>query len=283
MLLPISILSEKNKERTVETKALLDTGAGGKFIDQNFVLAHGIRTHALDTPITVYNVDGTKNKTGTITRYTDLNLKIGDKTRKTRLMVTGLGKQKIILGFPWFEEMNPEINWKKGTLAWRKENRTPATVNEVLDEEEYLNRTQNKSSENDEESLDLSVMDVNGKIAPIWINAKTNLAMDMAIENNLKKKELSVTEMVPPEYHEFLDVFDEQKANRFPESRPWDHKIEMKEGFEPKSFKNYNLTPEEQIELDSFLKEKFGKRLYPSLTISDGITILFCQKERWKA
>ena len=67
MLLPISILSEKNKERTVKTKALLDTGAGGKFIDQNFVLAHGIRTHKLEKPITVYNVDGTKNKTGTIT------------------------------------------------------------------------------------------------------------------------------------------------------------------------------------------------------------------------
>ena len=67
MLLPISIISEKNKEKIVETKALLDTGAGGKFIDQNFVLAHGIRTHALDTPITVYNMDRTKNKTGTIT------------------------------------------------------------------------------------------------------------------------------------------------------------------------------------------------------------------------
>ena len=112
-------------------------------------------------------------------------------------MVTGLGKQKVILGFPWFEEMNPEINWKEGTLAWRKEKKTPATIAEVLDEEEYLNRTQNSSSENDEESLDLLVIDVNGKIAPIWINAKTNLAMDMAIENNLKKKELLVTKMVP--------------------------------------------------------------------------------------
>ena len=40
----------------------------------------------------------------------------------------------------------------------------------------------------------------------------------MAIENNLKKKELLVTEMVPPEYHEFLDVFYKQKANQFPES-----------------------------------------------------------------
>ena len=30
----------------------------------------------------------------------------------------------------------------------------------------------------------------------------------------------------------------------------------MKEGFEPKSFKNYNLTLAEQIELDKFLEEK---------------------------
>ena len=41
MLFSISILSEKNKERTVKMKALLDTGAGGKFIDPNFILALG--------------------------------------------------------------------------------------------------------------------------------------------------------------------------------------------------------------------------------------------------
>ena len=33
----------------------------------------------------------------------------------------------------------------------------------------------------------------------------------------------------------------------------------MKEGFEPKSFKNYNLTPEEQKELDKFLDENLEK------------------------
>ena len=33
----------------------------------------------------------------------------------------------------------------------------------------------------------------------------------------------------------------------------------MKEGFEPKSFKNYNLTPEEQLEQDKFLKENLEK------------------------
>jgi hypothetical protein len=39
----------------------------------------------------------------------------------------------------------------------------------------------------------------------------------------------------------------------------WDHKIDMKEGFEPKSFKNYNLTPEEQEELDKFLDKNLEK------------------------
>ena len=186
-----------------------------------------------------------ENKTGMITQYVDVNLQIGNRKTSTKLLVTGLGHQKIIPGFPWFEEQNPEINWETGTITWRKEIRTLATSIEVLDEEEYLNRTQNILDE-DEESI-ISFMDVNGKFKLVWINTKTNLAMDMAIENNLKKQEHTVEEMVPKEYHEFLNVFSEEKAARFPESKEWDHKIDMKEGFELKSFKNYNLTPEEQM------------------------------------
>ena len=59
MLLPTHIRNE-NCEKTVEVKALLDTGAGGCFIDQNY--ARRFETHDLDEPIKVYNVDGTENK-----------------------------------------------------------------------------------------------------------------------------------------------------------------------------------------------------------------------------
>jgi hypothetical protein len=39
----------------------------------------------------------------------------------------------------------------------------------------------------------------------------------------------------------------------------------MKKGFEPKLFKNYNLTPAEQIKLDKFLKENLEKGyIWPS-------------------
>jgi hypothetical protein len=39
----------------------------------------------------------------------------------------------------------------------------------------------------------------------------------------------------------------------------------MKEGFEPKSFKNYNLTLEEQKELDKFLDENLEKDIFDHL------------------
>jgi hypothetical protein len=98
----------------------------------------------------------------------------------------------------------------------------------------------------------------------VWIH-KTNIATELAIEENSKKTDKMDEQLVSAEYHEYLDIFSEEKAHCFPESRPWDHKIKMKEVFEPKSFKNYNLTPAEQIELDKFLKENLEKRyIWPS-------------------
>ena len=36
-----------------------------------------------------------------------------------QLLVTGLGNQRIILGFPWLNECNPDINWKTGEFKWK--------------------------------------------------------------------------------------------------------------------------------------------------------------------
>ena len=66
--------------------------------------------------ITARNVDGTTNKTGTINAYVDLTMEIDGKTTDVQLLVTGLGSQKIILGFPWLNKHNPDINWKTGTF-----------------------------------------------------------------------------------------------------------------------------------------------------------------------
>jgi len=39
--------------------------------------------------------------------------------------------------------------------------------------------------------------------------------------------------LIPPEYHWFLPLFWESIANKLPPQRPYDHRIPLKEGFEP--------------------------------------------------
>jgi len=44
---------------------------------------------------------------------------MGKEQFKERFYITGLGKQKMILGLPWLKKHNPLVNWKNGTLTWK--------------------------------------------------------------------------------------------------------------------------------------------------------------------
>jgi Retroviral aspartyl protease len=109
---PINIGSSK---QTVKT--LIDSGAGGLFIDQNF--AKNFEINYLDKPVMAYNVDGTENKRGTINAYINLKFKLGDRKFNKCFYVTGLRKQRIILGFPWLHKYNLIIDWKKGEITFK--------------------------------------------------------------------------------------------------------------------------------------------------------------------
>ena len=56
------------------TTTLLDCGATGLFINEEYAEHEGISTKQLSTPIPVYNVDGTPNEAGPITHVVDLIL-----------------------------------------------------------------------------------------------------------------------------------------------------------------------------------------------------------------
>ena len=144
----------------------------------------GFKILTLKEPLVARNVDGTKNKTGMITSFVNLTLTINGRKMTTDLMVTGLGKQNIILGFPWLNEQNPDIDWKTGKFTWRIQRRslkikryhdTPQLLNkskkptivEEPDEEEYLNRTQYPRP--DEEIL-LGYIEEAQKPNEVWIN-----------------------------------------------------------------------------------------------------------------
>jgi hypothetical protein len=62
MNVDILISSESlGQKKIIETTTLLDTGAGGKFIDQNFVRNQKIETKELKYPIKVFNVESRWN------------------------------------------------------------------------------------------------------------------------------------------------------------------------------------------------------------------------------
>ncbi|HET6992228.1 MAG TPA: hypothetical protein VFJ43_12925, partial [Bacteroidia bacterium] len=130
------------------------------------------------------------------------------------------------------------------------------TIAEEPDQDEGLNRTQNPAKD---ENILLAYIEETQRPNETWINAKTSTAIEFHLKHDEEKEDLPLKQQVPEAFHEFLDVFDEEKADRFPEPRSWDHKIELKEGFQPKSFKTYNLTPEEQTELDQWIKENLDK------------------------
>ena len=84
---PILINCDESKE-TVETLGLLDSGVGGEFIDQNYAKKAGFEIKKLDKPLRALNVDGTKNKRGTITSFVELKADepplIGNRARKAK-------------------------------------------------------------------------------------------------------------------------------------------------------------------------------------------------------
>jgi hypothetical protein len=135
------------------------------------------------------------------------------------------------------------------------------TVESEIDPEDWKNHTVNLIEELDNEQIGNAVLlsYIEEAKLKVWINAKTGIAMELAIKENKKKADLLVEKLIPEDLHDFLNVFDDNKANRFPKSNMWDHKIDIKEGFEPKSFKSYSLTLEEQKELDKFLDKNLEK------------------------
>ncbi|KAG5733026.1 hypothetical protein E4T56_gene3620 [Termitomyces sp. T112] len=56
-----------------------------------------------------------------------------------------------------------------------------------------------------------------------------------------KMEEQILSEVVPPEYHEFADVFSEGSAKKLPLHCSYDHKIDLEEGTSPLFGKIYNM------------------------------------------
>jgi hypothetical protein len=74
-------------------------------------------THQLKVPHQVFNVDGTKNQLGQVTKYCTLRISCRGMDQLQTFYVTNLGTDRVILGYPWLEVFNPQLDWKNRTIV----------------------------------------------------------------------------------------------------------------------------------------------------------------------
>ena len=165
---------------------------------------------ALKQPIDVYNVDRTLNKKETITHYVRILMTIRGRTKWETFYCTRLGKQRIILGLPWFRENNPIIDWETGHVSWRIKNQEIQKIQMKKIKEKKVEQ------ENQEEELDLLLRYINSELLenePEWIRTKITASQNLALQHKKPKQDRTVEEIVPPQFHDFLKVFDKEAAD----------------------------------------------------------------------
>ena len=93
-----------------ETWVLVNSGATENFIDFHTIMKLQLRTRKLSNPRMVYNVDQSINQNGMITHCCDLYVAKGNQKTWQQFYITNLGRNKLIFGYPWLKEFNPQIN-----------------------------------------------------------------------------------------------------------------------------------------------------------------------------
>jgi hypothetical protein len=299
IMVPIHLKTTDTMEEA-STEAMVDTGATGDFIDQDFVSQAKLPTRKLSQPVPVYNVDGTPNEAGSIREVVDVVMVYKGHSERILLAVTRLGKQSMILGISWLDKHNPEIDFRTGTVKMtrclprccigchteRKEERNtrkrdaqrinacrtgplPAFVEDIDDEEDEpeVNLPDAEPGCLPDEPLEEGDRIWAAGLFPEAEHIHATSTVSQRLAEGFKRNSAPVDhdEHLPPYLQDFHSVFSKESFDELPEPKPWDHAVELVPGASSKGCKVYPLSVSEQKELDAFLKENLESgRIRPS-------------------
>ena len=134
-----------------------------------------------------------------------------------RFFLADLGEHKVILGYPWFAANQPKIDWARG---WIDTTQLPLIIRSANAVKPQFNpSTRNLPDRAEEEVLYIGRVIIGSQIA------RQTMSSTLAEEHD--RPQLNP---IPTEYRRHTKVFSEEAAQRFPETRIWDHAIELKPG-----------------------------------------------------
>jgi hypothetical protein len=227
-------------------RILVDSGATDNFIHPKLIKRLGLGTQNLDRPRKIWNIDGTNNRGGELTHFVDLEVRTGKREAKMHFLITDLGSEDLVLGYPWLATFEPKFNWREAvidtttlpivirSLDWKQACICPTIAGIMTDQEK----------EAIVEELET-------------LTAICSISTKLAVEAGQYTKKVEI----PPEYQRHARVFSEEESHQFPPSRTWDHAINLKPG-SPDSLncKIYPMTPKEKIDLKEWINEMEEKK-----------------------
>jgi len=109
-------LEKLDTQEGITVEALLDSGATGLVMSSESARKKGFKLKKLERPMQVRNVDGSFNREGPIENTVEVNVYYKGHVERTEIDVIRGQKWGVILGMPWLEHHNPEIDWKTGEV-----------------------------------------------------------------------------------------------------------------------------------------------------------------------
>ena len=88
-----------------------------------------------------------------------------------------------------------------------------------------------------------------------------------------------ITKVIPPEYHDFFDVFSHEEVKLTPPHRPYAHTIDLENDQMPPHSHIYLLSGIKLSTLREFLDDILGKGFIRSSSSPGGAPVLFAKKK----
>jgi len=204
-----------------DKRILVDSGATDNFIHPKFVKRLQVGMQELERPMKIWNIDGTTNRARRLTHFVDLLVQTKGQEKKMRFLVTDLGVEDVILGYPWLSTFEPQFLWKDTTvdmtilpmvirspdwhtLILKPTIRRVKTTIEPVIADTQIGRTVTEEAK--QRIVDILMEEV----------AINSISTDLAQQAEQYTTKIAV----PEKYQQHARVFSEEAAQRFPPKRP---------------------------------------------------------------
>ena len=297
------------KVNDIPVNALIDSGCVGDFISVDFVKKYGIKMYPTDPKVLV---TATKtNSYSSLLGQISVNFRYQHINEDRKIGVLDLNTQDLILGIPFLEDHQPEIDWISKSLKFSNQDKKK-TYNE-LDKEVNLQTSKRKSvdyikdiedrkriedlehvekgnSGNNEIDVNLIEFEVfekeikrNNKVELVMINELKEKVEINHLDNNFGKVEdqgyLVGDGKLKELIHKYDEVFPVELPKELPPRRLIEHEIKVDSQTKPPSKPPYRLSFIEQEELKKQLQILSDSKLIRPSASPFGSPVLFAKKK----